>query len=196
MSEHHEHDDFGGLHRDLRATGAVIDRRGLLRLAATFGGAVGALQLIGCSSDTPTSPTTTPTPTTTATSTPPTATTPTTGATCSRIPEETAGPFPANGSNGPSVLNQTGVVRRDIRTSFAGLSATSVANKSATSQIALPKATNDLVYAVAGYEDSVRHAAQVTLASDSVFRDGSSLELATITGTVAAGFTATLTVAV
>ena len=59
--------------------------------------------------------------------------------------------------------------------------ATNVANKTATSQIALPKATNDLVYATAGYEASVRNAAQVTLASDNVFSDGSSLELATMT---------------
>ena len=28
-----DHDDFGGLHRDLLATGAAMDRRGLLRLA-------------------------------------------------------------------------------------------------------------------------------------------------------------------
>ena len=38
--------------------------------------------------------------------------------------------------------------------------------------------------------------AQVTLASDNVFRDGSSLELATITRSVASGFTAALTIAV
>ena len=74
--------------------------------------------------------------------------------------------------------------------------ATTAANKSATSQIALPKATNDLVYAVAGYEASVRNQAQVTLASDNVFSDGSALELATISGSVASGLTATLTVAV
>ena len=34
------------------------------------------------------------------------------------IPEETAGPYPGDGSNGPDVLNQSGVVRRDIRSSF------------------------------------------------------------------------------
>ncbi|HEV8599635.1 MAG TPA: hypothetical protein VGQ69_09770 [Gemmatimonadales bacterium] len=32
-----DHDDFGGLHRDLLQTGAVMDRRKLLRLAAGFG---------------------------------------------------------------------------------------------------------------------------------------------------------------
>ena len=67
-------------------------------------------------------------------------------------------------------------------------------NKSATSQLALPKSSNDVAYAVAGYEQSIRNAAQITLASDNVFSDGSSLELATMSGGVS-GFTATLTVA-
>ena len=34
------------------------------------------------------------------------------------IPEETAGPYPGDGSNGPDVLEQSGVVRSDIRSSF------------------------------------------------------------------------------
>ncbi len=34
------------------------------------------------------------------------------------IPEETAGPFPGDGSNGPNVLTETGVVRRDLTSSF------------------------------------------------------------------------------
>jgi hypothetical protein len=62
--------------------------------------------------------------------------------------------------------------------------------------LALPKATNDLVYATAGYEQSIRNAAQVSLTSDMVFSDGASLELATISGSVAGGLTAALTVAV
>lgn len=37
-------------------------------------------------------------------------------------PAETAGPCPADGSNGPNVLGQEGVVRHDIRSSFGGLS--------------------------------------------------------------------------
>ena len=74
--------------------------------------------------------------------------------------------------------------------------AANVASKQATSQIALPKATCDLVYATAGYEQSIVNLSQVTLASDMVFSDGSSLELATVTGSVATGFTASLTVAV
>lgn len=41
------------------------------------------------------------------------------------IPEETAGPYPGDGSNGPNVLTESGIVRRDITTSFG--SATGVA---------------------------------------------------------------------
>ena len=44
---------------------------------------------------------------------------------CAVIPEETAGPFPGDGSNGPDVLTQSGVVRQDIRSSFG--SSTTVA---------------------------------------------------------------------
>jgi protocatechuate 3,4-dioxygenase beta subunit len=276
---HHEHDDFGGLHRDLAATGAAMNRRGLLRLAAGFGAGLGAIQLLGCGGSNPTAPTTN-----TDTAAAPAATG---SSACSTIPRETAGPFPADGSNGPTVLGASGVVRSDIRPSFAGLSgtadgvpltialtivsastcsplagravylwhcdrlgryslyspgatdqnylrgvqeadgsgritftsiypacysgrwphihfevypslaaATSVANKTATSQIALPKDTCDLVYATSGYASSVSNLARVSLASDNVFSDGSALELATVTGSVESGFTASLTVAV
>ena len=36
------------------------------------------------------------------------------------IPEETAGPYPADGSNGVNVLTQSGIVRSDITSSFGG----------------------------------------------------------------------------
>jgi protocatechuate 3,4-dioxygenase beta subunit len=38
------------------------------------------------------------------------------------IPEETSGPYPGDGSNGPDVLTQDGVVRSDIRSSFGSAS--------------------------------------------------------------------------
>jgi protocatechuate 3,4-dioxygenase beta subunit len=101
---HHDddhHDDMGGLHRDLSATGSAMGRRDVIRLAL----GAGALGLFGCSSGAITDDDDD-------------------NGTCSRIPEETAGPFPGEGSNGPNVLNQTGVVRSDIRSSFAGLSGT------------------------------------------------------------------------
>ena len=47
-----------------------------------------------------------------------------------------------------------------------------------------------------GYEASVTNLSRVSLASDNVFSDGSALELATVTGSVAGGLTAALTVAV
>ncbi len=281
-----DHDDFGGLHRDLLATGRKVGRRRLLTLAGGIGASFGALQLMGCGGDSnPTSPSTTTG--TTGTGTTGTGTTGG-GAVCAaRVPEETAGPFPGDGSNGPNVLPLTGAVRSDIRSSFAGMSGTadgvpltialtivssstcaplagravyiwhcdrlgryslynsgvtnqnylrgvqeadgngrvvftsifpacyagrwphihfevyptlaaaqSVTNKVATSQIALPKASCDEVYATAGYETSVRNLSQVSLASDNVFSDGASLELATMTGSVGGGYTAALTVAV
>ncbi|MGD9527398.1 intradiol ring-cleavage dioxygenase [Pseudonocardia sp.] len=40
------------------------------------------------------------------------------------IPQETAGPYPGEGSNGPNVLTESGVVRSDIRSSFGTLSGT------------------------------------------------------------------------
>ena len=98
-----------------------IGRRRWLRMAARLGSAVGAVQLIGCSGDTPTSPsaTATDTTTTTTTTTPP----PTSSSTCSRVPEETAGPYPRRLERA-TVLSTSGVVRSDLRSSFGGLSGT------------------------------------------------------------------------
>ena len=107
-----DHDDHGGLHRDLTATGSAMGRREVLRRFA-FG--AGALALLGCgdagSGLTDGAETTIDT-----------GTGASSNSSCGRIPSETAGPFPGDGSNGANVLNQTGVVRSDIRSSFAGLS--------------------------------------------------------------------------
>jgi hypothetical protein len=80
------------------------------------------------------------------------------------IEEETAGPYPGDGSNGPDVLAQSGVVRRDIRGGFG--SATGVAEGipltirfllQDAANDCLPLAggavmeTSDLVYATSGY---------------------------------------------
>ncbi len=40
------------------------------------------------------------------------------------IPDETAGPYPGDGSNGPDVLEQSGIVRSDIRSSYGEFSGT------------------------------------------------------------------------
>jgi protocatechuate 3,4-dioxygenase beta subunit len=42
----------------------------------------------------------------------------------SEIPDETGGPFPADGSNGINVLDDSGIVRSDIRSSFGSSSVT------------------------------------------------------------------------
>jgi protocatechuate 3,4-dioxygenase beta subunit len=210
------------------------------------------------------------------------------GGSCAEIPEETAGPFPGDGSNGPNILRQSGIVRSDIRSSigtasgvaagvpltinlaiqnvgkgcaaYAGAAvylwhcdregrysmysagvtnenylrgvqaadasglvsfksifpaaysgrwphihfevyptiagATAAGNKIATSQLALPDEICRTVYATIGYETSVRNHSQTTLASDNVFRDGSSQQLATVTGDVSTGLVANLTVPV
>lgn len=201
---------------------------------------------------------------------------------CDAIPEETGGPYPADGTNGPNVLSASGVVRSDIRSSFGALSgtaagvattitltilnakascaplsgyavylwhctvdgkyslytvedqnylrgvqetdangqvtftsifpacysgrwphihfevypslavATNHSAKIATSQLALPQATCNEVFATSGYENSVRNFQQVSLTSDMVFRDGVSSQLAMVTGNVNDGYFASL----
>ena len=46
------------------------------------------------------------------------------GGSADEIPQETAGPYPGDGSNGPDVLERSGVVRSDIRSSFDGATGT------------------------------------------------------------------------
>jgi protocatechuate 3,4-dioxygenase beta subunit len=74
--------------------------------------------------------------------------------------------------------------------------ATGPANLIHTSQLALPESVCDTVYATTGYSASVNNFAQVSMATDNVFSDGSSLQVATVTGSVANGYTAQLTVGV
>ena len=47
-----------------------------------------------------------------------------TAAASGEIPDETAGPYPGDGSNGPDVLALSGIVRSDIRSSFGDASGT------------------------------------------------------------------------
>lgn len=103
--ELHEHDL--GLAHDL----TVMSRR---RALFFFGAAGAATVAAGCASAT-----TTGTASTTAT-----AATTSQGSTGSvtAAPQETAGPYPGDGSNGPNVLIESGVVRSDITTSFGSYS--------------------------------------------------------------------------
>ena len=256
----------------------LLDRRRMLKLVGVMGVGSGLL-LAGCGrSTTASSPAA-------ATSASASGTT-SAGTDCVVIPEETAGPYPGDGSNGPDVLNQSGIVRRDITQSFGDLSgtaegipltielavqdasscttlagaavyvwhcdrdgqyslytvtdqnylrgvqevgsdgvarftsifpacyagrwphihfevypdlsaATDPAYTIATSQIALPQDTCDLVYATTGYEQSVQNFSQISLATDGVFGDdGGVRELATASGSVNDGYTLALTVPV
>ena len=45
------------------------------------------------------------------------------GASVSEVPDETGGPFPGDGSNGVNVLDDSGIVRSDIRSGFGSSSA-------------------------------------------------------------------------
>jgi protocatechuate 3,4-dioxygenase beta subunit len=76
---------------------------------------------------------------------------------------------------------------------FRNLAATSSAdNRAKTSQLTFPlKDAND-AYATAGYGASVRNLANISFARDMVFRDGISLQLASVTGSAASAYVATL----
>lgn len=76
-------------------------------------------------------------------------------------------------------------------------STSSFGNKLRTSQIAFPTEVCSAVYnGAAGYEASVRNLAGLSFASDGIFSDGYGTQLATVSGSVAAGYTATLTVGI
>jgi len=110
-----EHDHDRGLAFDL----ATLSRRRTLGLLG--GGALAVL--VGCGSDDHDAASTTSTPGASA-------------GECATIPEETAGPFPGDGSNGPDVLGEDGIVRRDIRSSF-GSSSTTAEGEPLTIRLAL-----------------------------------------------------------
>ncbi len=98
----------------------AVDRRHALKLLA---GAGAGVVLVACSSDDGGSAATTTsssTPTTGASS----STTVGSGEPVEAVPAETGGPFPGDGSNGPNVLTESGIVRQDIRSSFGDLSGT------------------------------------------------------------------------
>lgn len=75
--------------------------------------------------------------------------------------------------------------------------ATAAGRVLAVSQIALPQAACDDVYATPGYERSITNMTRTTLKSDNVFGDdGGIYQLATMTGLAAAGYTAGLNVTI
>jgi protocatechuate 3,4-dioxygenase beta subunit len=294
MQHHHDPSHGHGLANDLAALNATLLKR-RRALAWLAGAGASALPLISCggggSSDDATTlaatttgsiATTSTTGTTTSTST--TSTT----ETCAVIPTETNGPYPADGTTALNALMLSGIVRSDIRSSFAGATgvatgvpltvtltlvdatasctslagyaiyiwhcnetgeyslysaaisgenylrgvqatdssgqvtfttifpacysgrwphihvevypslatATSVSHVLKTTQIAMPQAACDAVYATSGYSASVANLSQTSLATDMVFSDGATLETPTITGSVSAGYALALTVGI
>jgi protocatechuate 3,4-dioxygenase beta subunit len=75
--------------------------------------------------------------------------------------------------------------------------ATSFTNKLKTSQLALPTDVCSTVYSNAsGYSASIANLARISFATDNVFSDGVSAQLATVTGSVASGYAARLVVGI
>ncbi|MFN0096747.1 MAG: intradiol ring-cleavage dioxygenase [Dehalococcoidia bacterium] len=128
--------------RDLNDQGLAIDLRNIMRRRRflTMLGGAAAIGIVGCgdddpkpagqATDVPSGPTNASSATTAASTqataaaatrtqvTPiPTQATPA-SACAGPLPQETLGPFPANGANGPNVLTQSGIVRTDIRSSI------------------------------------------------------------------------------
>jgi protocatechuate 3,4-dioxygenase beta subunit len=98
-----------------------MGRRRALTLLAGAGASVVALAACGSAGDSTAAATTSTTAARTGGPTPPDASSGS-SADDGTIPEETAGPYPGDGSNGPNVLTQDGIVRTDIRSSFGGAS--------------------------------------------------------------------------
>ena len=99
----------------------IIDRRQVLKLAGFTTISAGLMSIVGCAPGATASPF--------ASSAAPSSSSGASAsavaaADCAVIPEETAGPFPGDGSNGPNVLAQSGIVRQDIRSSFGSSTTT------------------------------------------------------------------------
>ena len=97
----------------------LINRRNALTL---FGLGAAGTALAACSSGTSTGSTTSAAATTSAKSSSSASSSSSSSSSgtsaLTEIPDETAGPYPGDGSNGPDVLAQSGVVRQDITSSF------------------------------------------------------------------------------
>lgn len=95
--------------------GTLLSRRSILGI---FGAGMGAVALAACSpGGTGSTGATSTAAESTATASPGGATT---ASVLTEIPEETAGPYPGDGSNGADVLENSGIVRSDIRSSIGG----------------------------------------------------------------------------
>ncbi len=130
-SDGHDHEleahDLG-LQHDLtelsEQRGRAWGRRGLLGLM----GGLGVAAVAGCAADDSSTTSSGPSSSTAGSAVPPAGPGGGTGGDSGvvvadgEIPEETAGPYPGDGSNGPNVLTESGIVRSDITTSFGSAS--------------------------------------------------------------------------
>lgn len=105
-----------GLSFDLGTLSTAFDRR---RALMVLGG--GTLALAGCAAQPATSTTTS---SSSASSSSAAAAGSVGTGSVGEIPEETAGPYPGDGSNGPDALAEDGIVRQDIRSSFGSSTTT------------------------------------------------------------------------
>jgi protocatechuate 3,4-dioxygenase beta subunit len=92
----------------------LVGRRGVLGL---FGGMSAAALLAACGGSAPTAASSS------STTSPSTSSTTPSGD-LTEVPDETGGPYPGDGSNGVDVLDDSGIVRRDIRSSFGASTTT------------------------------------------------------------------------
>ncbi len=74
--------------------------------------------------------------------------------------------------------------------------ASSAANKVKTSQFTFPMDVLNTVYATSAYSASARNLSAISYTTDNVFNDGVTLQMGTVTGSAAEGYTVTLTVGV
>lgn len=74
--------------------------------------------------------------------------------------------------------------------------AASAAGRIKTSQFTFPMTTLNQAYATTGYATSSRNLSSISYATDNVFSDGTSLQMASVSGDASSGYTVTLTVGV
>ena len=102
---------------DLQEIARIESRRRALRAIAGLGIGVGLIPIFGCGASTSSS---------SGGSSGSSGTSGTSGTSgeCGEIPDETNGPYPADGTNGPNTLTASGIVRADLRSSFGSMSGT------------------------------------------------------------------------
>ena len=145
----------------------LLSRRQVLRAIGYGAMGAGLVSIVGCAPG--------------ATSSPPGSSSPTAGSTFSagiddcavEIPQETAGPFPGDGSNGPDILSESGVVRQDISSSFGASTTTAAARHALTGtdrSTVRPLETEPVIVPIWRSPPSLRKTMSVVRLDPSMFR--------------------------